>query len=45
MAHGRVPSFCADIAKLSQYFNNISDRLWNILAIYNISNEYLHNIF
>ena len=33
--------FCADIARLLQYFNNISDRFRNILAIL----QYFQEIF
>ena len=33
--------FCADIARLLQYFNNISDRFRNILAIL----QYFQGIF
>ena len=33
--------FCADVARLLQYFNNISDKFWNILAIL----QYFQGIF
>ena len=43
----RVP--CADIVRLLQYFHNISDRFWNILAILpyfqEIFLQYFYNIF
>ena len=36
--------FCVDISRLFQYFNNISDRFQNILAILQYFQEYFYNI-